>query len=352
MVGPATATVAAPYNAGGGSFTSTAAVMVFANHANGGRAATAEPTAWQRWRRWCGRGMGTAARGRRRRKYGGGSSRAATATVAEFNALGGTIIIRPRIIIRRLPPAHSAANQANGGAGGDGGQAGPVSKGGTGRPPRHRRARRRWRRWRRRAKRSRARGTAGGLANAGTAAFTGVTGISGPTRLMAEPAVTEMPAASAVAAAGERQDSRRHRRPRARRRRWRRRQRRRWPGRRNLERPDRGTHHRPQARREEGLQAIQGRRYHHLESGESWGGSVRRRRCTPDRCGSPGRFTGGTASSPSPGRAGHLRCAGTGIGGGLYRFASGNVTIANTNVTGNNASTAGNDVSVVDAVER
>ena len=45
------------------------------------------------------------------------------------------------------------------------------------------------------------------------------------------------------------------------------------------------------------------------------------------------------------GQAGDAGASGAGIGGGVVRFSSGNVTLANTSIKGNNASTAGDDVS-------
>jgi hypothetical protein len=61
---------------------------------------------------------------------------------------------------------------------------------------------------------------------------------------------------------------------------------------------------------------------------------------------------GGIAGLAFPGKPGNRAGPGTGVGGSVYRFSRGTVTIANTIVTGNTASTADNDVSIVDAVEK
>jgi hypothetical protein len=56
---------------------------------------------------------------------------------------------------------------------------------------------------------------------------------------------------------------------------------------------------------------------------------------------------GGVAGLRFPGRPGNSVPAGTGLGGGVARFAGGNITIENTNITGNIAATTDNDVTVI-----
>jgi hypothetical protein len=124
------------YNAPGGSFTSTAAIMILSNQANGGHGGKGGTA---------GSGMGGAGGIGDHDGMGGkggagvgidsgrGSRGGAGNGGGMFNALGGTVVIRPRNNQTTTPTSMFFANEANGGAGGDGGQSG-FGVGGAGGP--------------------------------------------------------------------------------------------------------------------------------------------------------------------------------------------------------------------------
>jgi hypothetical protein len=335
------------FNGPGGSFTSTAAVVITANQANGGQSGNGR-TGGFAGAGAGGTGADAGAGGAGGDATGGNSGRSSVGGAGRgggiFNAMGGTIVIRPLNSRTTIPASTFDANQAIGGAGGLGARAaegdgglgrmggprgsggsGGKGVGGSGAPGSIAGA-----------------GIGGALDNAGTVVFTGVT-----VNIRNNQALGGAGRSGGAGGLGEG-----------------------FPGGDGVLGGQGGS-------------GIGGPGGNGGIGGDGLGGGIfnaTSAKLTIDprlgaKKGSPqskatdtitgnqakggiggaggqggGAFAGqgghpnGLAGSASQGAAGADERAGAGLGGGLVRDPSPNVTINNTKITGNTASTAGNDV--------